>query len=226
MKKLLLVIVLAVVVLGVLAAPAFASPSSALGFRLTEKTAYIIAYGDGFWFEVTDAGLLEGHRAGEAIPANYDVAMQLSWKGINYGLVQTLPDTFLVKLSIPGLGVDVSDVQARTYWTGAYLWDDYWIDALGPILAFNDSIGAQVYANRWLPPLTGDSGVAANLTADNKLPRGIYTGYYTESLLRTLTSLELSYDDAMNPLKTPYHVRPAGETFTNVFTFKVGPPAK
>ena len=238
MKKLLLLAVLAAAVLGLLAAPALATTLDP-GFRLSEKTAYIFAYGDGSWFEVKDAAdpsTFVGHwvlydddgnflAPADPIPANFDVVMQVSIKFIPRGQVQTLPKKFLIKLSIPEAGVDLSYAQAKAYWTGPNLWDQYWVDATGvPVLAFNPHIGAQPYANRWLPPLTGDKGLATNLT-DKKLPEGTYTVHYTERVVRPFTSLELVYDDQGNPSTTqkPTHIKP----YTSdpvVFTFTVGPP--
>ena len=109
MKRLLLVLVLAVALLGLLAAPALAA-KPADSFRLAEKTAYIFAYGDGSWFEVTnvaDPSTFVGHwvtyddngnfvAPADPIPANYDVVMQVSIKFIPRGQVQTLPKKFLI----------------------------------------------------------------------------------------------------------------------------------
>ena len=236
MKKLLLLAVLAAAVLGLLAAPALATTLDP-GFRLSEKTAYIFAYNDGSWFEVTDvaAGTFVGHwvvyddltgdlvAPADPIPANYDVVMQVSWKLIPRGQVQTLPKKFLIKLSIPEAGVDLSYEQSKAFWT-LHPWDQYWVDAVMPIPAFNPHIGAQPYANTWLAPLTGDKGLATNLT-DKKLPQGTYTVHYMERVVRPFTSIELVWDDQGNPSTTqkPTHAKP----YTSdpvVFTFTVGPP--
>ena len=90
-----------------------------------------------------------------------------------------------------------------------------------PIPAFNPHIGAQPYANTWLAPLTGENGLATNLTA-GKLPPGTYTVNYTESVVRPFTSIELVYDDQGNPLWGPTHAERA--TNPVEFTFTVGPP--
>jgi hypothetical protein len=226
MKRFLLVLLFTAAFFGLVAAPALAT-TPGTGFRLPEKTAYIFAYGDGSWFEVTDvaAGTFAVHDARTPIPQNYDVAFQISFKTCSYGLVQTLPLDMLVTLRIPMAGVDLSQDESKAYWTGPFLWDDYWVNALGPIPAFNPNIGAQVYANRWLPLLTGANGLAMNLTADGKLPRGTYTVYYTETWPRTFTGLDLAYDDLGNPLTTPWHAYTA--TYVNdPYIFKVGPPKK
>ena len=123
--------------------------------------------------------------------------------------------------------MNLSYAQSKAYWTGPYLWDEYWVDATGvPVLAFNPHIGAQPYANRWLPPLTGDKGLATSLTADKKLPEGTYTVNYTESVVRPFTSLELVYDDQGDPSSTqmPTHMKPPYTSDLVVYTFTVGPP--
>jgi hypothetical protein len=231
MKKLLLLAVLAAAVLGLLAAPALATTLDP-GFRLSEKTAYIFAYGDGSWFEVKDAAdpsTFVGHwvlydddgnflAPADPIPANFDVVMQVSWKLIPRGQVQTLPEKFLISLSIPEAGVDLSNEQSKAYWT-LHLWDQYWVDATGAlIVGFNPHIGAQPYANTWLAPLTGASGLATNLTAEKRLPQGTYTVNYTESVVQPFTDLEL-IDQAR-----PTHCKPY--TGPVELTFKVGAPVK
>jgi hypothetical protein len=230
MKRLLLVLALAVVLLGLLVTPTFASSPSAPVFRLDTNTAYVFAYLDGSWFEVVGPDLTAvGHwatydrrgnlRGTDPIPASYDIVMQESWKGYNYGLVQKLPTVFEVKLSIPEAGVDLSYAQAKAYWTGPFLWDAYWVANAGEIPAFNPNIGAQVYANRWLPPLTGVNGLATNLQG-GKLPPGTYTVNYSERWVGPYTGLDQAYDDLGNPLWGPWHVEPPSEGSTS-FTFTV-----
>lgn len=233
MKRLLLILAFAVACLALLAAPAFASAPWAPAFRLAPQTAYIFAYGDGSWFEVCGADLVaEPHWAlydeygvlvapADPIPADYDVVMQLSWKGYNYGLVKKLPTALEVRLSIPEADVDLSYEQAKAYWTGPFIWDLYWVENAGPIPAFNPRIGANVYANRWLLPLTGDKGLATNLV-DGRLPAGTYTVSYAERFVKTYTGLEQwLWDDEGNPLGTkPWHAKPGDES-TVEFTFTV-----
>ena len=238
MKRLLLVIIFATVLVGLLAIPAAAEAPWASTFRLTPKTAYIFAYWDGSWFEVVgegDAAVPDIHWATDdegnfvgapPIPGDYDIVMQLSWKDINYGLVRTLPLTFQPKLSIPEAGVDMTYESAKAYWIGVSLWDEWWVTHNMEIPAFNPHIGAKVYANRWFPTLTGDNGIATNLTADKKLPPGTYTVYYSERLLRPYTSLAAYYDyvdgEWVQFNKTPIHNEP-GENVVPAYTFTVAP---
>jgi hypothetical protein len=45
--------------------------------------------------------------------------------------MKKLPTAFEIQLSIPEAGMDISYAQAKAYWTGPFLWDDYWVNALG-----------------------------------------------------------------------------------------------
>jgi hypothetical protein len=231
MKRLLLVVVLAAAVLGLSAAPALATVPDP-DFRLTERTAYIFAYGDGSWFEVKDVAdpfSFVGHWAkynddytaivkpASPIPANYDVVMQVSIKLINLGQVQSMSDKFLISLRIPEAGVDLSTEKAKAYWH-LHTWDQYWVDATGydPV-GFNPNIGAQPYANTWLAPLTGGEGLATNLV-NLKLPRGTYHVSYIESYPQPFVDLEII--DQWGPTHFTEGLPPVE------FTFKVGAPVK
>ena len=235
MKKLLILAVLTAAVLGLLAAPALATTLDP-GFRLSEKTAYIFAYNDGSWGEFTDvaAGTVVWHwttyddqgnfvAPADPIPADYDVVMQLSNKFIPRGQVQNLTKKFLISLSIPEAGVDLSYQDSKAYWN-LHPWDQYWIDAIGlAIVGFNPKIGAPAYANTWLAPLTGENGLADNLTAENKLPPGTYTVNYTEKVVKPFTDLEIAWDDQGNQVPPTWewtHVRPYTSDLV-VFTFTV-----
>lgn len=236
MKRLLLVAVLAAAVLGLLVAPALAATPNP-DFRLAEKTAYIFSYWDGSWFEVKDVAdpfSFVGHwttydddgnfvAPADPIPADYDIVMQVSIKFIPRGQVQNLAKKFLISLSIPEAGVGLSYRDSKAYWT-LHPWDQYWVDATGvPILGFNPKIGAKPYADTWLAPLTGENGLADNLTADMKLPRGNYTVNYTESVVKPFTDLEVAWDDEGNPVPPTWewtHIRPYTSDLI-VFTFTV-----
>jgi hypothetical protein len=236
-KRLLIVLAIAVALLAVLAAPALATRSNS-NWRPNLKTAYVFTYNGGSWFEAIgdpSAPTLIGHWAdfdeetgswvvgtADPIPANYDVVMQLSWELYPSGQVQTLPKKFLISLIIPEAGVSLSYAQSKAYWT-FHLWDQYWVDALGLWPAFNPHIGAQLYSNTWLAPLTGESGLATNRTGVWKLPAGTYTVTETERVVQPFTTIELVYDDQGNPLWGPTHYTP-GTSDPLVFTFTVAAP--
>lgn len=241
MKRLLIALLLAVALLGLLATPALASaPWAAPPFRHALKTAYIFSYGDGTWYEMTgdvEAPTPVSHTPtydedgnliapADPIPAAYDVVMQFSWKNIDYGLVKTFPLAFDLKIAIPEAGVDMSYEQAKAYWTGVSLWDQYMINLTWAIEPFNSHIGAKVYAIRWWPYLTGDNSIATqNLTADKKLRPGTYTVQYTENLRRTYINMDLLTDEFGNPLnKSPYRGTPEGEWVNAPYTFTIAEP--
>ena len=51
---------------------------------LPAKTAFVVAYDGGFWFEVggdATAPTAVGHEAGTPIPADYDVVVATGWRG-------------------------------------------------------------------------------------------------------------------------------------------------
>jgi hypothetical protein len=239
MKKFLLVLVLAVALLGLLAAPAFAG--SVPTARVSFDTAYIFGYGGGTWCEAggdVNSPYTVWHFAtyddndnlvkpADRIPANYDVVMDGGFGTYSLGLVQSISGEWLIQLSIPTVGVNLSYAQSKAYWTGPTQWDEYWVGLLGPFPpAFNPSLGAQGYCNHWWVPLTGNKGIATNLTVDNKLPKGSYTVYYTETWAHTYTCLDMAWDDMGNPLTTPYHIPPGGPYVANPFTFTIGRPVK
>jgi hypothetical protein len=222
MKRFLLVLVLSIACLAVLAVPAVASAPWAPDFRLEANTAYVFAYADGSWFEVTDvaAGTFVGHwveydeygnfvAPADPIPADLDIVMQESWKGWTFGLMKKLPTAFEIQLSIPEAGVDVSYEEARAFWGVApYLWDEYWVNALGTFPAFNEHMGAGIYATRWLMPL-------------GKLEPGTYTVYYDERWVKTWTNMDQFYDDFGEPINhSPWHAK-SGERWSTSFTFTV-----
>jgi hypothetical protein len=218
MKKLFLMLALAVMLSFALAAPAFAD------LRPSVKTAYVVPK-LGVWLEVKgDVNIPVKYvhlltNPNDPIPANYDVILDVPWRGITRGLVQTVPLALKYQVSIPAAGLDMSRDEAMAYWSGAVLWDQYWSTLLNATIpAFNPSIGAQAYANHWWGAVTGAASVAMNLTSDKKLPQGSYTGLLTETVVRTITDLKLTFEGQTTPVK-----REPG-TATYQFTFVVGPP--
>ena len=215
MKRSLLVFLLVTVFLGVAAAPAFAD------LRPSLKTAYLVPK-MGVWLEVkgdVNVPVKVGHPISAPIPADYDVVVDVPWRGITQGLVQTVPLALHHELSIPAAGLNLSSKQAMAYWSGAVLWDDYWKNLLNATIpAFNPNIGAQAYANHWWGAVTGDASLATKLTPDKRLPQGPYAGVFTETVVRTITDLKLNSAGQTTPVK-----REPG-TASYPFTFVVGPP--
>jgi hypothetical protein len=225
MKRFLLVLVLSIACFALLATTALASaPRATTQFRLEANTAYVFAYGDGSWFEVTDVanGVFVGHWAtydedtgemlipADPIPANLDIVMQESWKGWTFGLMKKLPTAFEIQLGIPEAGVDISYEEAKAYWNDPHIWDQYWIDAaaFGEIwYAFNPHIGADIYATTWLLPL-------------GQLDQGSYTVEYAERWVKEWTNMDPDFGQTHGG---PWHAR-RGDGGSTSFTFTVGPP--
>jgi hypothetical protein len=231
----ILLIVLAVVVTGVLILALTLGLLDRAGVlnpvltvRASLKTAYIVAYDGGFWFEASgdaNAPTAVGHDAGAPIPANYDVVIATGFIGTSDDQLTDVKQQ--TKIRIPEASVDLSydrgagPSDSGAYWSGPTHYDEYWINLLFPITGFKPPSGSKVYANHWWCLLTGqEQGLAKDLTADKKLPQGTYTVYYEETILQPMTGLDCIYDGP----KTPYQAKP-GTTVADPYTFTVGPPA-
>ena len=198
--------------------------------RAPSKTAFVVAYGGGCWFEVGgEAGAPRAvyHEAGTPIPADYDVAMATGWRGTS---LDRLKSGSQIKIRIPEAGVDLSydretdgKVDSGAYWGGPSLYDEYWVRLLYPMTGFKPQGETQVYADHWWVGLTDtewEVGLATNLTAEKKLPQGTYTVYFEETIAAPMTGLDCVYDGP----QAPYHPD-AGTNVTAPYTFTVGPPA-
>jgi FlaG/FlaF family flagellin (archaellin) len=216
--------VLAVVVFEVIEIVTYSVPT----VRLSPKTAYVVAYDGGFWFETggdVNAPTAVGHDAGTSIPANYDVVIATGWVGTSLDQIKDVSQN--IKMRIPEAGMDMSydrgvggPSDSTAFGSSPTLYDEYWVKLLLPITGFKPQSGAQVYAVHWAVPLTGGELPAKNLTADGKLPQGTYTVYYEETVEGPMAGLDGIYDGQ----KTPYHAT-QGTTVTAPYTFTVGPPA-
>jgi hypothetical protein len=224
MKRFLLAFLLVTVCLAVLAAPAFAD------LRPSVDTAYVVPM-KGVWLEVkgdVNVPVKYGHPLSYPIPANYDVVIDVPWRGINYGLVTTVPLALKYTLQIPAAGspgegsiLKMTEDRAMRYWSGAVLWDEYWSALLATgIPAFNPNIGAKPYANHWWGAVTGPTSFTTGLTPDGKLAPGVYTATLTLRVLRTITDLTLTSVGQTTPTKMAPGTAPPVP-----FTFVVGPPA-
>ena len=220
MRRFLLVFLLAAIVLGILAAPAFAAPAPSL--QAPFHAAFIVPNKmGGVWLEATgdvNAPTLVPHLAGHAHPGRLRRLPRLAVAQHHPGPLPDGSSALLYQVKIDGLGVDVSPAEAMAYWSGPVLWDAYWSGLLGPIPAFNASIGAPAYANHWWLPLTGDASVATvNLTAGKKLAPGTtYAGVYTEIVTRTITDLRVDTPRIRRPRRSASRAATSWD-----FTFKV-----
>ena len=165
--------------------------------RLSPKTAYVVAYGDGFWFEAggdVSAPTAVSHDAGTPVPADYDVVIATGWIGTSLDQIKDMSQS--IKMRIPEAGIDMSydrgvggPSDSGAFGSGPTLYDQYWVKLLLPITGFKLQSGSQVYAAHWGVPLTGGERLATNLTADGKLPQGTYTVYYEETIPGPMTGL-------------------------------------
>jgi len=202
-------------------------PHSIPTARLSSKTAYVVAYDGGFWFEAggdVNAPTAVGHDAGTPIPADYDVVIATGWVGTSLDQIEDMSQN--IKMRVPEAGIDMSydrgvggPSDSTAFGSGPTLYDQYWVKLLFPITGFKPQSGSQVYAGHWAVPLTSGE-FATNLDADGKLPQGTYTVYYEETTPQPMTGLDGIYDGQ----KTPYHARP-GTHVAARYTFTVGPPA-
>ena len=160
MKKVVLIalavvmaVVLAVVVVEVIEIVTYSVPT----VRASSKTAYVVAYDGGFWFEAdgdVNAATAVGHDAGTPIPADYDVVIATGWIGTSLDQIKSTSQN--IKMRIPEAGIDMSydrgvggPSDSTAFGSGPTLYDQYWVKLLFPITGFKPQSGAQVYAVHW-----------------------------------------------------------------------------
>jgi hypothetical protein len=237
MKKFLLIAVVLVVAAAAAVAAVFIVSDVVAQFTYTpgtlsipQKTAFVVAHGDGVWFEATGVETSPTavfHDAGTPIPADYDVAVATGWAGTS---LEQLEHGTQIRIRIPEAGVDLSydrgtggTVDSAAYWTGPMFYDQSWIDFLSPVTDFEPRTGSQVYANHWwlgLSDTQWEKGLATHLAPDGRLPQGTYTVHFEETAPEPAAGLTCIYD---GPL-TPYHPG-RGTNVTAPFTFTVGSPS-
>ena len=236
-KKVLLIVVVAVVAAWAAVTAVFVVSDVVAEFTYTpgslsipQKTAFVVAYGDGVWFEATGVETSPTavfHDAGTPIPADYDVAVATGWAGTS---LKQLEHGTQIKIRIPEAGVDLSydrgtgfKVDSAAYWSGPTFYDQYWIDFLSPVTSFEPRAGSQVYANHWwlgVSDTQWEKGLATNLTPDGRLPQGTYTVNFGEVAPEPAAGLSCIYDGP----QTPYRPKP-GMNVAAPFTFTVGSPS-
>lgn len=174
MKKVLLFVLLAGLVLGLLASPAFAAKSTG-HYRLPEGVPLLPAYGGGWWFEYNEAtgdpnldltwwqaaampptGDADMDAAWNPIPKGSTAIATLGWIGTSYGQTQSTPKALDVTIDVSGpagFSQHVGPDEVATMWTGAYLYDEWWQDFGGPYALFNPHIANGTYINRPIVPV-------------------------------------------------------------------------
>jgi hypothetical protein len=112
MKRLLLILVLAVALSGLLAAPAFAQPPLHDG-------VYMWIY-DGSWFQVSGGEQVLFGDPGAPIPAGQPVWLVTAWAAYGRGHVQSVASLIVEKLSIDGRPVVATTAASKALWSVPY----------------------------------------------------------------------------------------------------------
>lgn len=193
---------------------------------IPQKTAFVLAYGGGAWFEATgDEAAPRGvfHDPGTPIPSGYAVALATGWAGPTLKELEHGTD---IRVRIPEAGVDLSydrgtdgRVDSAAYWSGPVYYDRVWRDFLAPVADYEPPAGTPVYANHWwvgLSDTVWEKGLARELTADGRLPAGTYTVSFEDVVPEKGAGLSCIYDGP----QTPYDPAP-GPQVTAPFTFTV-----
>lgn len=146
MKKLLLVLALAIALCGLLAVPAVAAPQFQDG-------VYMWIY-DGAWFQVTDGQAGDIVDPGTPIPAGQPVWLVTVWAAYGYGHVKSIGNTIVESLSIDGTPVVSGTAASRALWSVPYP-----SEALNDVFTpFNSNNRVSGWVAVWLYPVTLDPG--------------------------------------------------------------------
>jgi len=214
MKRLLLVLVLAVSLLGLLAAPAFAHNHY---LQREPGNAYVFAtaFMDGsttvtLWFEWAPVdGVYDEvfHDQTEAIPANYTVWLVNGGGSPIRGTVQNWPriDRWAFTLAGPGgYSWAISGAASRAVWSPVFYW--------GMVPAFNKA-NTTFWARDWWLKLP-----------NQPLASGTYTGTATERVTRIITdsSFTLDQDWARHAQQRPNKIMPGTYPWPD-FSFTIAP---
>ncbi len=146
MKKTLLVVVLAVALLGLLAAPAFAQPQFQDGY-------YLWVY-DGAGFQVSNGEITGEFDPGTAVPAGNDVWLVTLWGAYGYGHVKSIGNAIVETLKIDDTWVVPDAAASKALWGMPYpseVLNDIWTP-------FNPLNRVSGWVAAWLYPVTLDPG--------------------------------------------------------------------
>ena len=164
MKKLILVIVLAVALLGVLAAPAFAQPQ-------LQDGVYVFIF-EPYWSQIAGGQEVASGDPGTALPAGQPVWLFSAWAAYGYGHLKSIGNTLVYSLSIDGLEV-VPAAASKALWSKPYR-----SDATG--MTFNPRMRIKPWVAVWLYQVRPGLGA------------GTYEVTGTETVTHTVTDLFVS----------------------------------
>jgi hypothetical protein len=179
MKKLLLALALAVVLSGLLAAPAVAAPQFQDG-------VYIWIY-EGYGFRVTDGVVssdLFGIKPGRPIPAGQKVWICDVWGAYGYGHVESIGSAIIDTLSIDGVPAVSSAAESSALWSVPYPSENA---AVGG--AFNPRMRIGGWVAVWLYPVT--------------LGPGTYQVKVTQTVAHPMTDLVMVAENHPGPYFYP-----------------------
>lgn len=170
MKRITLLVALAMVLALAFAAPAF-------GWAVTPEDGAYLSPFENTWYDVTDGDIVAIYDLSVPIQAGTSVWGTSGWITYTRGLARSIPQCIFYKLSIDG------DAVVPTFAAGKLIWSRVYAEDLRDVYpAFNPRIGAKMFARDWWAPL----GVP---------DAGPYEGVLTEKFAHTTTDLSGGYYD-------------------------------
>jgi hypothetical protein len=174
MKRFVLLLVCAAVFVCLLAAPAADAKKKANRQTYRPPVDATMMWGP-WWFEYSgDTGTFSDvswHQAGDpndpdfsdlykSVPIENDTYLWSQWAGVNYGFMRNVPNSLLFTVDISGpegFEQHISPDEAKAYWTGPHIWDqfwaDFWYDSYGFNLEPNKDLGALFYDQNLMLPI-------------------------------------------------------------------------
>ena len=219
MKRSAIAVLLAVVLLGLLAAPALAAPTAPPSYPPMNVPVIVPPFGDGVWIygtslSMSDISFYQATKRGrdfKSIPLGSDVVVCMGWLGSVYGQVANVPNVVDTTIDITGphgYQSHFDPADSAPYWTGAHAWDEWWTEWLGgpPPELVNPACQAGVFWNHLYVPV--DAFPAA----------GVYHLSLTQVLMQPGIDLIPWMEDQSGPL----HLSSDFVDWSTEFDFVVG----
>ena len=96
----------------------------------------------------------------EPVPIENDTYFWSQWAGVNYGFMRNVPNSLSVTVDITGpegFEQHFSPDEAKAYWSGPHLWDQFWADffydSWGEVVEPNKDLGALLYDQNLMLPI-------------------------------------------------------------------------
>lgn len=171
MKRLLLILMLAVALSGLLAAPALAGPTAPRSYPPMNIPVIVPPFGDGVWvygtsLSMSDISIYQAVQRGKdfkPLPVGSDVIVCMGWLGSVYGQVSNVPNVVATTIDIAGpygYHSHFDPADTAPYWTGVHAWDEWWTEWLGgpPPELVNPACRAGVFWNHLYVPVDAFPG--------------------------------------------------------------------